>query len=285
MKWCRRINCRPWTEILSNCRILWLLRQHSTSCMVLLMSWAHDTSVHQMWASHQTQIMGNFQRLLQTIRLQLMCFHYILFTQPSSVLLIPFTTCQNLSCLPTLSLLSDNTAATITALTGWASNCQANGPSRRVRGKRETVNLTMLTVTAKEMQIIIYLLYKLLRKLPPPTCTGSAFAISFRAVKTQHAATGQCCLARSSQIHRQCCARQTTPQHKQRCLISTWILQASALHNVFTKTEFCSTDSGNEVRVPSTTVFCISLVNVTPSTADVPQHCVSGSAFRPRQAL
>lgn len=41
----------------------------------------------------------------------------------------------------------------------------------------------MLTVTAKEIQIIIYLLYQLLRKLPPPTCTGSAFAISFRAVK------------------------------------------------------------------------------------------------------
>lgn len=34
--------------------------------------------------------------------------------------------------------------------------------------------------------------------------------------------------------------------------------------------KFRGTDSGNEVRVLSTTVFCISLANVTPSNADMP---------------
>lgn len=46
-----------------------------------------------------------------------MCFHKIPFNQPSSLLLIftPFTACQNLRCLPTLSLLSGSAAAMITA--------------------------------------------------------------------------------------------------------------------------------------------------------------------------
>lgn len=85
--------------------------------MVLLMFWAHDKSIHQMLTSQQTHIMGNFKTSLQRIRLQLMCFHKIPFSQPSSLLLIftPFTACQNLRCLPTLSLLSGSTAAMITA--------------------------------------------------------------------------------------------------------------------------------------------------------------------------
>lgn len=184
MKWCRRINCRPWKEILSNCKILGLLGQHTASCIVLLTSSAHDTSAHQMLDVTANAHNGQLSKIA-AIRLQLICFHYILFNRLSSVLLtlIPFTTCQNLGCLPTMSLLSDNTAATITALTGRASNCRANDPSRQVRGKRETVNLSTLTVGAKKIQTLTYLLYKLFKKLPPPTSTGSAFAISFRAVK------------------------------------------------------------------------------------------------------
>lgn len=112
--------------------------------------------------------------------MQLTCFHWIPFNQPSSLLFI-FTSllplAKNLGCLPTLCLLSDSTTATIT-VEHWQAELWTvkwvTDSSRQVRSKRETADLMILTVAAKEIQTRTSSHYKLLKKLLCPSCSNGS---------------------------------------------------------------------------------------------------------------
>lgn len=119
--------------------------------MTLPTSQAHDGSIHCPAALQQAH--PSWKTFKMTAA-------HVFFLHPlSSAFLfavhihLSFTTCQNGGCLPTLCLRSDSLS-----FDPWSDG------SRQVRGKRETADVLLPPVAAKEIQTRTYPHYKLFKK-------------------------------------------------------------------------------------------------------------------------